>query len=269
MAKKKRTSTVKKIAIAAGVLILAEAVFLVFFQSEEPLDIRKAIEEQVKKQPSLNIERRELLRIQLALQDYVVKNSGKPPTSLNELVPTYFDSLPKNPRTNTTFKYTVSGNKYTIGEDVALSLAASTGKSEDGGTKGEQDLLIASLTDKSETEPFVYDPTGKRDPFLPFNFAPPKIEGQGSTPLEQYDIGQLKLTAVLKGFDEPTAIVENAVGKGFPVKIGTKIGLHGGEIVDIQPDRLLILETQVDFTGESKTRTIEMKLRTKDQQPAN
>jgi Tfp pilus assembly protein PilP len=47
-----------------------------------------------------------------------------------------------------------------------------------------------------------------------------------------------------------------------------KIGLNSGDVVDIQTDKIIVIETSFDFTGQKKTRTIELKLRTKDQEEA-
>jgi Tfp pilus assembly protein PilP len=71
---------------------------------------------------------------------------------------------------------------------------------------------------------------------------------------------------VLDGFDEPTAIVENAAGRGFTVKRGAKIGPNGGVIIEILKDRLVIEETVTDFTGASKTTRTELTIRTQDQE---
>jgi len=123
-----------------------------------------------------------------------------------------------------------------------------------------------SPTATVEPAPFVYDPTGKRDPFRPFDFSPPAATDESKTPLERYALGQLKLTAVLDGIAEPAAIVENAAGKGFTVKKGTKIGPNNGEVVEIRKDRLIIVETTTDFTGQTRSATVELVLRTKDQE---
>jgi type IV pilus assembly protein PilP len=124
---------------------------------------------------------------------------------------------------------------------------------------------VAALPDTPPTPDFVYDASGKRDPFQPFDFSPKDTQRDNLSPLERYEIGQLKLTAVLDGFEEPTAIVENAAGRGFTVRRGTKIGPNGGAITEILKDKLVIVETITDYTGVSKTQTIEMAIRTKDQ----
>jgi type IV pilus assembly protein PilP len=132
--------------------------------------------------------------------------------------------------------------------------------------KGLTADMVAALPETGDSAALAYNATGKRDPFRPFDFAPKPIEDDARAPLERYELGQLKLTAVLDGFDEPTAIVENAAGRGFTVKRGAKIGPNGGVIIEILKDRLVIEETVTDFTGASKTTRTELTIRTQDQE---
>ncbi|MBN8548728.1 MAG: pilus assembly protein PilP [Deltaproteobacteria bacterium] len=268
--RKKKLSVTKKIAIIGGVLIAMQAVYLFVFGSKvKPMSMREAITKAVEEKSDLSIARREQAKIQLALADYQAKNS-RLPASLDELVPTYFDTVPIDQESGKPFKYRVDGVRYFIGDETPVTKVANLGAEGDGGLAGgpttaeEQQALIDSLTDSSTQTAFVYDPSGKRDPFQPFDLTP-KGGDLEKTPLERYNIGQLKLTAVLEGFDEPKAIIENSVGKGFTVGKGTKIGTNNGEIVEIHKDKILILETEVDFTGQKKTKTIELRLRTKDE----
>jgi Tfp pilus assembly protein PilP len=113
---------------------------------------------------------------------------------------------------------------------------------------------------------FVYDPTGKRDPFRKFDFRAVDPDDANRTEAERYDLGQLKLTGIIQGFEEPIATIENAGGKGMYLKKGDKIGLNKGEITEIKTDRIVIVETVVDFTGQKQSKTVEMRLRTKDQE---
>ena len=106
--------------------------------------------------------------------------------------------------------------------------------------QGARTSTFASL--QEEEEKFVYDPTGKRDPFRKFNFAP-KSDMKGRTELERYALGQLKVTAILAGFEQPYAMVENSAGRGFKISKGTKIGQNNGEVVEIHQDRVVILES--------------------------
>lgn len=263
--KKRRLTTFHKIIIVGLALSTAQLLYIFVFKVDNSITIREAINKSVAKLSTLSPEERELMKINMALTDYLVSNNNQPPKSLDELVGKYFDRVPLNPNTGRQFDYKIINGRGVVGDPSALSNANNTsGKKMVIATKSQEDLLLSALDDNPDEQRFVYDSNAKRDPFLPFNFAPLTKDDPNKTALEKYDIGQLKLTAILEGFDQPKAIVENTAGRGFTVTKGTKIGPSGGEVVDIQKDRLLILETTIDFTGEKKTRTIEMKLRLKE-----
>jgi Tfp pilus assembly protein PilP len=265
MAKRKKRSLVKNLVTTAGVLVVAQVIFLMVFGGQKQVTIKDAIDKAATSKPNLSDKRREQIKIQLAIADFMGKNNGAPPSKLDDLVPTYFDNLPVDPETGHPFPYSVQGKRYTLGENPATLLAGLSVNGEAPPSPEQQKLLIASLDQPADSKQFVYDPTGKRDPFMPFDFAPKNTNDTG-TPLERYSLGQLRLTAVLNGGDEPAALVEDATGKGFTVRKGTKIGNAGGEVVDILPDKILILETATDFTGEKKSTTSELKIRTKDEE---
>jgi len=270
---RKKASVIKKVVTVLGILCALQIAVMYFLSRgrSEGVPIQQAIQQQVDKRKDLSPARREQLRVQLAVQDYQMSHNNQPPAALDELVPTYFNVVPVNPDTGKPFEYKVEGGMpQVIGSDVAVASAKSVGGKASTGAPGgelserEKQLLVASLGKQEQGEPFVYDSSGRRDPFAPYNLAP-RVEVEGRSPLEKYEIEKLKVTAVLEGADEPTAIVENEAGRGYVVKKGTKIGLNGGEVIEIQADRMLILETSADFTGQSRTHTIEMKLRTKPQ----
>jgi type IV pilus assembly protein PilP len=162
----------------------------------------------------------------------------------------------------------VEGNRYVLGTPRTTALAANQGTAGSPGVPITQEqadqLLLASITGGQGVDlSFVYDASGKRDPFQPFDLAPKGSADESRSPLERVSFSQMKVTAVLGGIEEPTAIVELENGRGYPVKKGTKIGTNGGEVVEIQPNKVVILETIVDFTGEKKTNTVELVLRSK------
>ncbi|RIL04867.1 MAG: hypothetical protein DCC75_12220 [Proteobacteria bacterium] len=269
MAKKPKNNLTKKLLIIGGSLAAVLVVLILYFgQATQPVNIREELDKKASQVKGLSQQRRQMLKIQLAIADFRISNN-KLPESLDELRPVYFDSVPIDPETGKPFSYKVEGAKYVLGEKkTAPTLVAAAGAStQDAVLSGEaqQEALIASLDDKVETVAFVYDPSEKRDPFIPFDLSAKLDDDPNKTPLERYELGQLRLTAVLAGLDEPTATVENAVGKGFLVKKGAKIGTNNGEVVEILQDRIKILETSVDFTGQTKTNVVELVLRTKDQ----
>ncbi len=107
-----------------------------------------------------------------------------------------------------------------------------------------------------------YSSVGKRDPFQPLSLKP-RVSARARenlSPLERYEIGQLKLVAVVWDIKEPTAMVEDATGLGYIVKIGTLVGPNEGKVKAIKPGEVVIEESFVDFYGAKKSQEISMKL---------
>ncbi|MCX5838920.1 MAG: pilus assembly protein PilP [Deltaproteobacteria bacterium] len=116
-----------------------------------------------------------------------------------------------------------------------------------------------------EATGYVYVPTGKSDPFKPFietDLALKKkmeeelmkkaaaAKGLPISPLQQMEIDQLRLVGIAGGDQGRTAIVEDGVSKKhYPLFVGTYIGMNGGRIVSIRPDRVIIEER---LPGQSK-----------------
>ena len=264
MARRKQFTSFHKFLVVSLSLIAIEIVYLEFFSHHAPpVTAKEAIDKSMESHGDLSDQRREQLKIQIALVDFHAKNK-RYPNSLDELVPTYFDLLPTDPTNGKPFRYVLANGKYTLGEPGVKAANAATSDDEK-----IDPALLASLENDTETVAFVYNPAGKRDPFQAFDFSSAGPAIDPANPLTGYDYGQLRLTTVLQGFDEPIAVVENGVGHGFTVKKGTKIGRNGGEVVEIQPDKLLILEQTTDFTGQKKSQTIELKLHTSSEQGGN
>jgi len=98
---------------------------------------------------------------------------------------------------------------------------------------------------------YVYDPSGKRDPFQPLLTVRKPVAQQEAplTPLQQYDLGQFRLIAAIIGKGEPTAMIEAPGGKPFVIKKGIKIGKNNGTVVDISSNAVSIEERYYDFSG--------------------
>jgi len=112
-------------------------------------------------------------------------------------------------------------------------------------------------------EDVPYDAAGRRDPFRPPRFGVPNQRtGEPRTPLQHYDIGQLRLVAVIYNTAAPRAVVEDGEGLGYIVRTGTPIGPNGGEVRTIERGRVVIQEDAVDFYGERRVNEVVMELRT-------
>jgi len=105
-----------------------------------------------------------------------------------------------------------------------------------------------------------YDPLGKRDPFRPPRSGTPGLS-EARTPLQRYELGQLRLVAVIYETGDPRAVVEDSQGLGYIVKVGTAIGPNGGEVRAIERGRIVVQEQATDFYGESHPNEVSLELR--------
>jgi Tfp pilus assembly protein PilP len=129
----------------------------------------------------------------------------------------------------------------------------------------QKEALLASLDEADPDGEYRYDATGRRDPFTPVDFSVKVSVDTTVPPLQRFTLGQLKLSAILRGGSEPSAMVETQEGMGYPVKRGTKIGPDNGEVVEISENKIVIRETQSDFSGAVTERLVEMNLRAGDE----
>jgi type IV pilus assembly protein PilP len=120
---------------------------------------------------------------------------------------------------------------------------------------------VARATEPAADIP--YDSSGRRDPFRPPRAGSTTIRtGETRTPLQRYEIGQLRLVAVIYDTTEPRGVVEDNQGLGYIVRAGTPIGPNGGVVRDVERGRLLIDEDSIDFYGEHHRTSVVMELRT-------
>jgi len=113
---------------------------------------------------------------------------------------------------------------------------------------------------KEETE-YAYNPAGKPDPFRPFiqlTSAKELAKTVPLTPLQKYEISQLKLVAIITAPEGNVALVEDATGKGYFLKRGTGIGKNDGKVKKILKDRVIIEEVYEDTFGQKKMNEISL-----------
>ncbi len=117
--------------------------------------------------------------------------------------------------------------------------------------------------EKKEETVYSYNPAGKPDPFKPFIQLNPAKETSRKTPLtplQKYEISQLKLVAILSTPAGNVALVEDAAGKGYFLKNGTSIGQNEGRVTKILKDRVIVEEKYQDMFGRGKTNEISIML---------
>lgn len=106
----------------------------------------------------------------------------------------------------------------------------------------------------------VYDPTGRRDPFRPPRTNQTTLLGEARTPLQRYDLGQLRLVAVIYDAQAPRAVVEDDAGLGYIVRVGTPIGANGGAVKVIEKGKMRVEEESIDFYGDRQTSEVVLEL---------
>jgi type IV pilus assembly protein PilP len=115
--------------------------------------------------------------------------------------------------------------------------------------------------EKKEEVEYSYNPTGKPDPFKPFIQLTPLREASRKiplTPLQKYEISQLKLVAIISTPEGNIAMVEDSTGKGYFLKKGTWIGKNDGKVTKILKDKVIIEEVYQDIFGQVKTNEISL-----------
>lgn len=136
--------------------------------------------------------------------------------------------------------------------------------SEEDPKTGNQRLedVNSSYEAKSKLNPFM--PLIQQKPATPAEVRKPDKPRRILTPLEKMSLSQIKLVAVVMGENFTTSMVEDSTGKGYEVRIGTYIGKNGGQVVDIQSDRIIVREMETDFKGVATERFQELRLHKPD-----
>ena len=112
---------------------------------------------------------------------------------------------------------------------------------------------------------FIYKIEGRSDPFVPFISdaiveTEIKIAEEELTGMRKFEPGQLTLVAIVAGEKSSFAMVQDAAGKGYVLRKGTKIG-RTGEVVDIIPNKVIIQQQSYTATQRKRVKTVEMVLK--------
>ena len=262
LSKKKGKSYFRNTVIIMLILCVAQAAFLAYRWSQNQVETFAIANEAAVSGLSDPVEQARQ-KLQLAMMQFGARN-GKLPLDFDQLVPDYLAEIPRNPKTGEEFLVVEEGLRALIATSIeeARAIKAKLG----GHIRGDHD--DSDIPDPvGWTDPFVYNPSGKRDPFLPYGRAPERpCDG---TPIECTSIVKLKLALVIDTGAEKKAMVETPDGRGYSVKIGSKIGNNHGEVADIQPDKVLVLEQTVDLAGNKNERIFELRLRQDPEEVAN
>lgn len=101
----------------------------------------------------------------------------------------------------------------------------------------------------------------QRNPFRPFTLdLRPDSNGEPLTPLERYDLPQLRVAAVMVDLQPPRAMLEDNSGMGFIVTPGTPIGRNRGVVTAIESRRIVVEEKLLDYYGREQTQRVVLEM---------
>jgi type IV pilus assembly protein PilP len=109
----------------------------------------------------------------------------------------------------------------------------------------------------------VYDRADMRDPFRSFEWERRELAAQDTVggPLEQFDVSQLSVIAVVWKTGSARALVEDPAGQSYIVGKGTRIGKNEGLVTEIDDNLVVVNETYEDYLGNITKKDIEMRIR--------
>ena len=110
---------------------------------------------------------------------------------------------------------------------------------------------------------FTYDATGKRDPFRSFTWDRPDrlVPLAEAGPLEQFDLTQLEVVAVVWRTGNARALLQDPSGESYIIGEGAAVGKNKGHVISIDDNTVVVKETYVDYLGQETTKDIEMRMR--------
>ncbi|UCE86708.1 MAG: pilus assembly protein PilP [Deltaproteobacteria bacterium] len=140
----------------------------------------------------------------------------------------------------------VKGGKKAKGEAAA--------EVDEGAETADEAFAVAD-------EPYAYDPKGKRDPFQSYILERDAVARASRGPLEQFELAQLELSAVIWDTNNERALIHDPSGRGYIVGTGTPIGKNSGTVIAIGDSSVVVEEIYENHLGERTRKNIEMRIR--------
>lgn len=100
-----------------------------------------------------------------------------------------------------------------------------------------------------------YDPSGRRDPFVPI--IENNQQGQSDAvlpPLQRVGLTELSLIGIVWGAYGYTAMVQAPDGKGYSLRRGTRVGPNNGVVSSITERGIVVQERFTDVYGNKQER---------------
>jgi type IV pilus assembly protein PilP len=128
---------------------------------------------------------------------------------------------------------------------------------------------LEALWPKLDDEPYAYDPSGRRDPFIPLIVATAPTTSRteqklACPPLQDFELASLKLVAIVWGDMGRKAMLKAPNGRGYAVAEEMLIGRDCSRIHRIDSNAVVIEETRRDSSGNASKEEVVLRLRERD-----
>jgi Tfp pilus assembly protein PilP len=142
---------------------------------------------------------------------------------------------------------------------VATNTAAPAAVAGDVAAEAPKEKSILDEMKAGQLQEF-YNPSGKRDPFKPFEGGEIVYTAMSKAPLERFELNQLELTAIVWGIARPKVLFRAPDGYSYIAQVGTGIGRNRGRITKVTKNRVLIAEEFRDPSGQYVARESEFQM---------
>lgn len=128
--------------------------------------------------------------------------------------------------------------------------------------KTEEKVETPVETKKIDEEIYAYVAKGRRDPFLPLTVSLKKkpTRKAGATPVESYDVDEIKLIAIAWDRHRHYALIMLPDNKSYTITEGMTLGLHGGKVHKITDEEVIIREYIKDSRGNVRSKNTVLRL---------
>lgn len=169
----------------------------------------------------------------------------------------------------------LSGVSPSGAADLAARLVLPEATAVSSALSRESPVRVAQNTEAQSDgqADYRYDAEGRRDPFESLVKeeetpvvapGPVRDPSRPRGPLERFDLSALQLTGIVWGDVGRHAVVRAPDGKGYFVTVGMYMGQNGGQVVEIDEHRMVILEKHRDVKGSIIDKTLTIPLRRKE-----
>jgi Tfp pilus assembly protein PilP len=125
---------------------------------------------------------------------------------------------------------------------------------------------LEALFPKTDDEPYAYNASNRRDPFIPLIADTPPAVAQSEDrvncpPLQDFELASLKLTAIVWGDLGRKAMFKAPNGRGYSVTEEMLIGRNCGRVRRIESNAVVIEESRKDSQGKVLKEEVVLRLR--------